>query len=597
MGEDFIFGVTSYSDYVVKRRQDELHSVWHYHRIEPRDPQPDQPVKILVDIGCNHRADAVFCYWTTADEQPAGRAGKATCGNVLALEKEVPIWEDLVWGYVDRWVGILPPQADGTQVRYRIEAWDEHQGISAFADHSGADPMQGPPFAFHVDNWQAPDWIRDAIIYQIIVDRFYPGDGQKWKDTNDMGGIFGGTLCGIIDKLPYISSLGFNTLWISPISEGPSSHHYDTTDHRTVAAHFGTNVMFRELVQKAHAMGMRVLLDFVAHATSDQHPFLKSARENRDSPYYPFYIFNQWPDDYDCFFGVKSLPYLNLEYAPARQYIIDSALYWMDYAVDGFRLDYAIKPSRDFWVSLQSALRMVRPDVCTLGEAVTSPEGLRTFEGKLDGCLDFSLADAIRSTFVYQKNDLSFFSQFLDLHERYPTPNFIRPSFIDNHDMNRVLFIADGDIRKVKMAATCQFTLSQPPIVLYGTEVGLSQKVDCRNGLDVVREPMPWDDYQNGDLMKFYRKLCQARSSCPAIRRGSRKTLYVDKSTFVYSKSQGTETCIVVLNVGDKKQILLKTENLSKQYVDMLGEGSYSRTGDALNLKLEPWQASILLPE
>ena len=596
---DFIFGYTAYNEQIVAQQQQELGTVWHNHRIEPRDPLPGQPVKILVDVGVKFRADAVHCYWTTDSEQPFGKAGKATCGHVLSLEYIGPIWKDLVWGYVNRWQGFIPPQREGVRVRYRIEAWDGQQKTSAFADNGSIDPLQNPPFAYHVDRWQTPDWIRDAIIYQVLVDRFYPGDGQNWKNTTNLSSILGGTLRGVTDQLPYFSSLGINTLWISPISEGPSWHHYNTSNHRTVAAHLGKNEDFRELVKKAHEAGIRILLDFVVHGTSNEHPYLKAAQADRQSPYYPWYTFKNWPDDYDCFFTVKELPHLNLEHKQARQYIIDTALQWLvDYGVDGFRLDYAIKPSFDFWIDMQSQLRDTSPECFTVAEAVASPAHLLNYEGKLDGCLDFIMCEALRSTFAYQKNSLVQFINFLERHELYGDKDFIHPTFIDNHDMNRILFAADGDKRKVILAAACQFTLSQPPIVLYGTEVGLSQKTDSKGDLDVIREPMLWDKRQDHDLWIFYQKLCRVRNRYPSLRRGERKTRWVDDQTLVFSKGSGDFACLVALYMGDsEKSVSVEANDLPAQLTDALSGASYEQQNSTFVLHLTPWQACILVPE
>ncbi len=598
MGEDFIFGVTRFSDYVVRRRQAELHTVWHAHRIEPRDPLPGQPVEITVDVGTDHRADAVFCYYATDHELPMGHAGTAAHGHVLALQEAGPVWDDLAWGYVSRWRGVLPGQPDGTRVRYRIEAWDALRQKSAFADSGSDNPAQEAPFAYHVDRWLAPEWVHDAIIYHVVVDRFYPGNGRAWSGASDLSAIHGGTLRGIIDRLPYITELGANALWISPITEGPSWHHYNTSDHRTVAAHLGTNADFRELVEAAHAAGIRILLDLVVHSTSNDHPFLKAAQADRNSPYYRYYTFTRWPDEYECFLGVKELPHLNLEHPPVRRYMLDTARQWMaEYGVDGFRLDYAIQPSHHFWVDLQATLRAIRPDGFTVGEAVASPLHLRTFEGKLDGCLDFAWAEMARAAFAHDTCDLVAFERFLSRHEAYASAGFIRPLFIDNHDMNRFLFIAQGDQRRLKLAAACQFTLSQPPIVLYGTEVGLSQKSDCRADLDVVREPMLWGKDQDSGLLAFYRRLCAVRRDHAVLRRGTRCTLYVDPDTLVYRKGEGDGACIVALHKGEGSVSVRVDPGAAPAHLrDALGGPGCAARAGRLEIALGPWQAAILVP-
>jgi cyclomaltodextrinase len=599
MADDFIFGETSFSDYVVKRRQGELRGLWHAHRIEPRDPLPGQPVQVTVDVGLDHSADAVYCYWTIADEQPSGRAGVAACGEVLPLHCVGPVWDDLIWSYVQRWRGSLPAQPEGTRVRYRIEAWDAQLGRSAFADSGGEDPLLTPPFAYSVDRRQPPSWLRDAIVYEIMVDRFYPGDGKAWNQTTDLHGIFGGTLNGIRQKLPYIAGLGANALWISPISAGPSWHHYATSDHRVVASHIGSNEDFRTLVGEAHAAGMRVILDYVVHATSDDHRFLKAAQADPNSEYCQWYTFTHWPDQYEAFFNLPIMPHLDLEKQPARQYIVDTALMWLeDYGVDAFRLDYAIKPSHDFWVALQKALVSANPECATIAEAVASPEYLRTFEGKVDGCLDFTWVEAARATFATRRMSLPAFERFLSRHEVYAAEgSFIRPTFIDNHDMNRILFMAGGDTSRVKLAAACQFTLSQPPVVLYGTEVGLSQTVDSRADLDVIREPMPWDDRQDHDLFKFYRRLCAVRKAWAPLRRGTRRTVYLDNDTWAYCKGEGGDTCLVVLHAGaQSKGLTLDVRGLAHAFRDALGSGLYQSSRGKLSLTAAPAQAAILVP-
>ena len=598
MADDFIFGETSFSDYVVKRRQSELRGLWHAHRIEPRDPLPGQPVQVTVDVGLDHRADAVYAYWTAADEQPHGRAGVPACGQVIALQRVGPVWDDIIWGYVERWRGTVPGQPDGTRVRYRIEAWDGQASRSVFADSGAEDPLLSPPFAYAVDRRQPPSWLRDAIIYEIMVDRFYPGNGKAWSQTTNLSGIIGGTLRGIVDKLPYILDLGANALWISPICEGPSWHHYATTDHRVVASHIGTNEDFRTLVREAHDAGLRIILDYVVHATSDEHRFLRAAQADANSEYCQWYNFTHWPDQYEGFFNLPIMPHLNLEKHPARQYIIDTALMWLeDYGVDAFRLDYAIKPSHDFWVALQQALVAANPECATLAEAVATPEYLRTFEGKVDGCLDFAWVEAARAAFATRQMGLPAFERFLSRHEVYADPSFIRPTFIDNHDMNRILFMAGGDTGRVKLAAACQFTLSQPPIVLYGTEVGLSQRADSRGDLDVTREPMPWDDRQDHDLLAFYRRLCAARKAWTPLRHGTRRTVYLDGDTLVYAKGQGAEACLVVLHAGAaSKTLTLDTHGLSATFRDVLSDGLYQVSAGKLTLTLGPDQPAILVP-
>jgi glycosidase len=163
--------------------------------------------------------------------------------------------------------------------------------------------------------------------------------------------------------------------------------------------------------------------------------------------------------------------------------------------------------------------------------------------------------------------------------------------------MNRFLFIAQGDKRRLKLAAACQFTLSQPPIVLYGTEVGLSQHADCRSDLDVVRERMPWGDEQDAELHAFYRRLCSVRQGYPPLRRGARQTLHVDADALVYRKGEGEGACIVALHKGEgNRTIRLGRGTASAPLHDALGTAECTCHDGAIEIGLGPWQAAIFVP-
>src|SRR5262249_17100491 len=151
---------------------------------------------------------------------------------------------------------------------------------------------------------------------------------------------------------------------------------------------------------------------------------------------------------------------------------------------------------------------------------------LRTYEGRLDGLLDFLWLQAIRRFIVFQSISVAEFEQFIAGHTSFfASNNFTLPTFLDNHDMNRFLWIARRDVRRLKLAALCHFTLASPPIIYYGTEVGLSQVRDTRQGKRGVAEesrlPMPWGERQDEDLYVFYRKIIAIRRSSEALKRGA----------------------------------------------------------------------------
>jgi glycosidase len=178
--------------------------------------------------------------------------------------------------------------------------------------------------------------------------------------------------------------------------------------------------------------------------------------------------------------------------------------------------------------------------------------------------LDFIWVHEVRNFFIFDSIDAPSFEHFLKAHDLFfPDKDFLLPTFLDNHDMNRFLWTAKGDLRRLKMAALCQFTLTAPPIIYYGTEIGLRQEWDVHQGdIDVheaSRIPMTWDDeVQDKDLLKFYSTLIHFRRDHPASYKGTRITLLVSSGgLLVYARQYEGETVITVLNNNDMSNILI----------------------------------------
>jgi cyclomaltodextrinase len=391
---------------------------------------------------------------------------------------------------------------------------------------------QGEVFSYHVDRLSPPDWAARTPIYQVFVDRFYPGDGQEWQQTDDLRGIMGGTLWGVRDKLDYIAALNVGCIWLSPTWSTPSHHGYDVTDYYHVAPHLGGEEALHALVDAAHARGLRVLLDMVCNHVSHQHPIFQAALADPASEYRDWFYFEDpaspatadasGPDSakptigYRTFFGVPSMPQINVGHLPARRWLLDIARYWLrEFDVDGYRLDYANGPGPGFWSDFRAACRLEKPDCFCFGEIVDQPSALLPYVGRLDGCLDFHIGEALRKTYAYGVWTDADLERFLARHEAYfaaTAGNFVRPTFIDNHDMDRFLHAARGNQTALRRAAAVQMRLSGPPIIYYGTEIGLGQRRSKADGfgLEVSREPMMWGSDQNADLLNHYRSLITA---------------------------------------------------------------------------------------
>jgi glycosidase len=216
---------------------------------------------------------------------------------------------------------------------------------------------------------------------------------------------------------------------------------------------------------------------------------------------------------YRSFFGVRSMPQLNLANPETRDWMIDIARYWLtEYDVDGYRLDHANGPGPAFWSEFWTACKAAKPDCFCFGEIVEPNEVVQRYAGRLDGYLDFILADYLRRAFGDRQLSRSRFEQFLHGHLAHFDPGFLPLSFIDNHDMDRFLYLAGGEKESLRRAAARQMQLPGPPIIYYGTEIGLSQSAGKagRAGLEASRAPMPWQD-QDREMLAYYRDLIAAR--------------------------------------------------------------------------------------
>lgn len=540
---EFIFGRMAAPENRLEIVQQQNQGVRHEFRLEPPAPTADDEPIVTVIVGLPQPTDKIVCQIQLPEQRQ------------IELDPSGSEWDLANWCYIQIWQGALPSYPDGTLVRYVIEA--QMDGGECIAADDGA------IFSYIVGQSDPPNWAAEAIIYQIFPDRFDPGEDREWHSVGSLSDIHGGTLRGIIERLDYVAELGFNCIWLNPFFPDTTHHGYHATDYFSVNPRLGDMDDIRELVEKAHSKGIRMILDFVANHWSSQHPTFVEAQSNPDSEYVGWYHWDNYPNEYRTFFGVKELPQINLMHPGARAYMLQAAEFWLkEVGFDGYRLDYAIGVPMDFWTDFRQTVKRANPDAWIFGESVDQPSTQRQFLGRFDGSLDFLLLQAMRDTFAFETMNVAQFANFLDLHEAFFPSSFSRPSFLDNHDMNRFLWLVQGDVRKLKLAALCQFTLGGLPIVYYGTEVGLSQERDVHHtetGFNVMEEsrlPMLWGDEQNSELRSYYRWLIQLRKSHPAIWRGTRRTVLAegDRGLLAYKQEDDQDSLLVVLNLSDDSQ-------------------------------------------
>ena len=310
-------------------------------------------------------------------------------------------------------------------------------------------------------------WFKYAIIYHILIDRFA---GFTTVQDWDKPEFLGGTIRGIIDKLPYLNDLGITTLWISPFYQTSAYHGYHITDFYRVDPHFGTLDDIKELIYETHNHDMHIIADFVPNHCSRHHPFFKEAQANPSSPYVPWFYFTNWPHEYLSFLSVSEIPKLNLNNALAKEHIIKAALYWLRIGFDGFRLDHVIGPPHSFWRDFRKQIKDEYPNAVLIGEAwmmgikrrelrtiniknkylkwifgTSSDSLLKEYVGELDGVLDFKFQELLKRYVTSHNLSKQTFYNIIERHFSHFPDSYYLPNFLDNHDMDRFLFQCGND--------------------------------------------------------------------------------------------------------------------------------------------------------
>lgn len=372
-----------------------------------------------------------------------------------------------------------------------------------------------------------PAWAANKVIYQVFPSRFATHkvvpDSVWYQAPIGPKADLGGSLKGIISRLDYIHDLGVDVIYLTPIFRSNSSHKYDTIDYYTIDPSFGTEDDLKELVERAHALGLRVILDGVFNHTSpDFFAFADLVKHQAESAYRDWYYVKQFPlcripglHNYKCFGYFWSMPKVNLRCADAAAYFTNVALYWLRTAgVDGWRLDVADEISHDFWRSFRKAVKAEFPDALIVGEIWHhAPDFLQgdQWDSVMNypfyrSLLDFAATRTITaSTFL---GNLGF--QRGNIHSAaYP----LLWNLAGSHDTARLLHLCGENKQRQKLAAALQLLMPGMPMIYYGDEVGMTgaHDPDCRRG-------MLWDERrQDKDMLHWYRRLLTVRREVPVI--------------------------------------------------------------------------------
>ena len=431
---------------------------------------------------------------------------------------------------------------------------------------------------------------RRGVVYHIFVDRFKKSGaavprrsmilrkdwgGSITKNSQDFLVInkecFGGDLQGVIEKLPYIASLGTKTIYLSPIFESSSYHKYDTADFLKVDSMFGGDKVFNELVKEARRHGINILLDGVFnHVGSDSVYFNKldtyddfGAYQSKKSKYFDWFTFDEYPEKYSSWWGIDTLPQFNESNSNLQKFITGAdgvIAKHMGRGILGFRLDVVDEITDEFLDKICARIKGSRRDALILGEVwedastkVAYDKRRHYFSGnQLDSVMNYPLKNAVID-FVTHGNAEGLASVFYMLADHYPKntrDNLM--NFLGTHDSKRILTVlmesgkTTNVVELLKMASAIQYCSPGVATVFYGDEAGIKG-----GEAPFCRVCFPWGK-ENKDILNWYKKLGRLRAM-PVFESGDCNVLFFHNGVFVFERTDAKKS----VNNPEKMRVIV----------------------------------------
>ncbi len=458
-------------------------------------------------------------------------------------------------------------------------------------------------------DFTAPDWLKGGLIYQIFPDRFcssgkvklnVPADRYietdwsrqpEYRQNNGPCSLgndyYGGDLLGIQEKLPYLKALGVSCIYLNPIFEAHSNHRYNTANYEKIDPHLGDESDLKNLCTAAKKLGIKVILDGVfSHTGDDSIYFNRTGRygeggayRDYNSPYHEWFKFYNYPNGYDAWWGIKTLPETDEDNANFTNYITGEKGILRKYlklGIGGWRLDVADELPDKFLDNLRTAVKAENPNAYILGEVwedasnkISYGARRRFLRGRqLDSVMNYPFANAIID-FIKNGNAQALSEMVHSVLENYPKCSVdTLMNHLGTHDTARILtmlgssdsFIGDrawqsqriltskeyaAGIKRLKTAAIIQYTLPGVPSLFYGDEAGVQGYGD-----PFCRATYPWGR-ENVELLQFYKDLGATRKSCKAFTDGNFYTVYTDNDAICYIRENQKGKALIAVNRGD----------------------------------------------
>ena len=437
-------------------------------------------------------------------------------------------------------------------------------------------------------NVETPEWVKNAVFYQIFPDRFARSEKAdhargiqflEWGSAPELQGYQGGDLYGVADHLDDLKELGVTALYLNPIFSSASNHRYHTFDYFQVDPLLGGNEALRHLLDEAHTRDMKVVLDGVFnHASRGFWPFHHILENGAESPYIDWFHIQDYPlnpyprseDEslnYEGWWNLPALPKLNTNNPGVRDYIFSVARYWMEFGIDGWRLDVADEiDDNEFWREFRTTVKSVKSDAYICGEVW----------GVADRWLQGDMFDSTMN-YVQTKTTLSYFgseylhgytkenleiepmttAQFMEaidtnLSHYDDQINQVQLNLLGSHDMARPLWILGGNKKAIQLSFLFMMTMPGAPCIYYGDEIGLSGGDDPG-----CRDAYPWDQPEKQDLemRSELKEIIALRHQYQALRTGEFKFLgeYSD-AVVKYQRQSDEDTLHIIINRSETAQ-------------------------------------------
>lgn len=475
-------------------------------------------------------------------------------------------------------------------------------------------------------DFSVPGWLKSGVMYQIFPDRFarsskytapiqekdcvLRGDwGGKPNDQPDEKGIirnndfFGGNLRGIIEKLHYFEELGVTVIYLNPIFEAYSNHRYDTGDYKKIDPMLGTEEDFRELCEKAKERGIRIILDGVFnHTGSDSIYFNKSGRypgqgayQSKDSPYYSWYRFIEYPEKYESWWGIDTLPGVNETEPSYLDYIArgeDSVIrHWLRCGASGYRLDVADELPDEFLESVRTAVKEIKSDGAVIGEVWEDASNKISYGrrrryllgSQLDTVMNYPLKNAIIEYLVYRRDGIAFEQIVNNLWENYPEPAFSTlMNILGTHDTARIFTVMsenskDDDYARQRLFLAMLILSFMPgiPCVYYGDELGMKGGSDPMNRM--CFQPEHGDPY----ILRYFKRLFQFRNRIDGLGEFSFRPRSAEGGFYSFRRIGENGHLIIAVNAGNQDYLLnlaMKEKEILRDFF-ISGSVSFERQG------------------